>query len=237
MERAMDGAIDTSRTIAVDGSTFDAVLSLVISIVALLALSILTAFFVLFATTMGNAVFVFFSGVLAGGCALAAFVCLRKIRECAKFLKVSSNVLTISPEGIRDRRVTEELVPWQAVKSVRTTPHDHYYEHYYASRMFGGVTPIQLTPLDVVLDIDPALISQALRQQALIRSGASRMLGMRDPPQDTRQDARQDTPQDTRPWITFTIDLWRLQNITASTLYDICQAYVRSIRRPPIPPS
>src|SRR5215470_8990192 len=180
MERAMAGAIDTSRTIAVEGSAFDAVLSLAISIVALLALGVLTAFFVLFAVTMGNTAFVFFSGVLAGGCALAAFVCLRKIRECAKFLKVSNNVLTISPDGIRDRRVTEELVPWQAVKSVRTTPH----EHYFASRMFGGITPVQRTPLDVVLDIDPALISQALKQQARITSGASRMLGMQDLSQD-----------------------------------------------------
>src|SRR5215470_4304044 len=170
MERAMAGAIDTSRTIAVEGSAFDAVLSLAISIVALLALGILTAFFVLFAITMGNTVFVFFSGVLAGGCALGAFVCLRRIRECAKFLKVSSNVLTLSPDGIRDRRVTEELVPWQAVKSVRTIAHEP--EHYYANRMFGAVIPVRRTPLDVVLDIDPALIGQALKQQALISSEA-----------------------------------------------------------------
>jgi len=229
MERAMDRAIDTSRTIAVEGSTFDAVLSLAISIVALLALSILTAFFVLFAITMGNTVFVFFSGVLAGGCALGAIVCVRRIRECATFLKVSSNVLTISPDGIRDRRVTEELVPWHAVKSVRTTPH----EHDYASRVLGGITSVQRTPLDVVLDIDPALTSQALKQQALIRSGASRMLGMQDLPQDTPQDLPQDTRQDTRPdtrpdtrsWITYTIELSRLKNITVNTLYDICQAY------------
>jgi hypothetical protein len=207
----MDRAIDTSRTIAIEGSTFDALLSLAISIVALLALGILTAFFVLFAITMGNTVFVFFSGVLAGGCALGAFVCLRRIRECATFLKVAGNVLTISPDGIRDRRVTEELVPWQAVKSVRTTPHE------YASRMFGGFSPVQRTPLDVVLDIDPALTSQALKQQALIRSGAARMLGMQDPSQDT--------PQDTRSWITYTIELSRLKNITVNTLYDICQAY------------
>jgi len=217
MERAMDRAIDTSRTIAVEGSTFDAVLSLAISIVALLALSILTAFFVLFAITMGNTVFVFFSSVLAGGCALGAIVCVRRIRECATFLKVSSNVLTISPDGIRDRRVTEELVPWHAVKSVRTTPH----EHDYASRVLGGITSVQRTPLDVVLDIDPALTSQALKQQALIRSGASRMLGMQDPPQDTPQD----THPDTRSWITYTIELSRLKNITVNTLYDICQAY------------
>src|SRR5215510_5167396 len=222
MERAMDRAIDTSRTIAVEGSTFDAVLSLAISIVALLALSILTAFFVLFAITMGNTVFVFFSGVLAGGCALGAIVCVRRIRECATFLKVSSNVLTISPDGIRDRRVTEELVPWHAVKSVRTTPH----EHDYASRVLGGITSVQRTPLDVVLDIDPALISQALKQQALIRSGASRMLGMRDPPQDMPKDTLQDTP----PWITYTIDLWRLKDMNVSTLFDICQAYAAAAR-------
>jgi hypothetical protein len=216
MERAMDKAIDTSRTVAVDGSTFGTVLSLVMSIIALLALGILTAFFVLFAVTMGNTVFVFFSYVLAGCCALGAFVCVMRIRECGKFLKISNNVLTISPDGIRDRRVTEELVPWQAVKSVRTTVHEP--DHYYATRMFGGVTPVRRTPLDVVLDIDPALISQALKHQALISSGASRMLGMRD------------ALEDTRPWITLTIDLWRLRNITASTLYDICQAYVAAAR-------
>jgi hypothetical protein len=206
MERAMDEAIDTSRTVAIDGSTFGTVLSLVVSIIALLALGILTAFFLLFAATMGDTAFVFFSWILAGCCVLGAFVCLMRIRECAKFLKVSNNVLTISPDGIRDRRVTEEIVPWQAVKSVRTTV--HVPEHYYANRMFGGAT------LDVVLDIDPALISQTLKHQALISSGASRMLGERAPLQDTR------------PWITYAIDLWRLRNITASALYDICQAYV-----------
>src|SRR5262249_829671 len=148
---------------------------------------------------------------------------------CATFLKVSSNVLTISPDGIRDRRVTEELVPWHAVKSVRTTPH----EHDYASRVLGGITSVQRTPLDVVLDIDPALTSQALKQQALIRSGASRMLGMQDLPQDTPQDLPQDRGQDTGPdtrpdtrsWITYTIELSRLKNITVNTLYDTCQAY------------
>jgi hypothetical protein len=212
MERAMNRAIDTSRTVAVEGSTSGTVLSLVVSIIALLALGILTAFFVLFAATMGDTVFVFFSCVLAGCCALGAFGCLMRIRECRKFLKVSNNVLTISPDGIRDRRVTEELVPWQAVKSVRTIAHES--EHYYAHLMLAGVTPVRRTPLDVVLDIDPALISQALKHQALISSGAPRMLGMRD------------ALQDTRPWITYTIDLWRLKDINASTLYDICQAYM-----------
>ena len=212
----MDRAIDTSRTVVVDGAIFGTVLSLVTSIIALLALGILTTFFVLFAITMGNTLFVFFSCILAGGCALSAFVCLRRMRECAKFLMVSSNVLTISPDGIRDRRVTEELVPWQAVKSVRTIAHEP--EHYYANRMFGAVIPVRRTPLDVVLDIDPALIGQALKHQARISSGASRMLGMRD------------ALQDTRPWITYTIDLWRLKDINASTLYDICQAYATAAR-------
>src|SRR5262249_15084356 len=125
----------------------------------------------------------------------------------------SSNVLTISPDGIRDRRVTEELVPWQAVRSVRTV----VYEPDYAGRAVGKVAPMWRTPLDVVLDIDPALISQGLRQQARTISGASRTAGLRD------------ALQDTRPWITFTIDLWRL-NINASRLYDICQAYTSAAR-------
>jgi len=215
MGYATDGAIDTSRTVAVDGSTFDTILSLVTSIIALLALAALTASFVLFAVAMGNTVFIFFSWVLAGCCALGAFACLMKIRECGKFLKISNNVLTISPDGIRDRRVTEELVPWQAVKSVRTTAHEP--EHYYGNRIFGGVTTVRRTPLDVVLDIDPALISQRLEQQARAISGASRTLDMGDPLQDTG------------PWIIFTIDLWRL-NINAGTLYDICEAYASAAR-------
>ena len=214
--RAMNRPIDTSRTVVVEGSTFGTVLSLLVSIIALLALGILTAFFLLFAITMGNALFVFFSCILAGGCGLSAFACLRRIRECGKFLTVSGNVLTISPDGIRDRRVTEELVPWPAVKSVRTIAHEP--EHYYANRMFGAVIPVRRTPLDVVIDIDPALISQTLQRQALISSEASRMLGMRDPLQDTR------------PWITYTIDLWRLKDINASKLYDICQAYATAAR-------
>lgn len=36
--------------------------------------------------------------------------------------------------------------------------------------------------------------------------------------------------QDTRPWMTFTIDLWRLKNITASALYDLCEAYANAAR-------
>jgi hypothetical protein len=218
----MDTAIDTSRTVAVDGSTFGTVLSLVMSIIALLALGVLTTFFVLFALAMGDTVFVFFSCVLAGGCALGAFVSLMRIRECGKFLRISNNVLTISPDGIRDRRVTEELVTWQAVKSVRTTAHEP--EHYYVNRIFGGVIPVQRTPLDVVLDIDPALISQALKHQ-LASSAASPVLGMREEVEDAREDTREDTLEDTHPWITYTIDLWRLKNVTASGLYDICRAY------------
>src|SRR5262249_3256368 len=124
MERAMNSAVDTSRTVAVAGSTFGTVFGLVMSITALVALGILTGFFVLFAIAMGDTVFVFFSCVLAGCCALGAFVCLMRIREAGRFLNISSNVLTIFPDGIRDRRVTEELVPWQAVKSVRTIAHE-----------------------------------------------------------------------------------------------------------------
>ena len=37
--------------------------------------------------------------------------------------------------------------------------------------------------------------------------------------------------KDTRPWMTFTIDLWRLKNINASALYDICEAYATAAPR------
>jgi len=71
------------------------------------------------------------------------------------------------------------FVPWQAVKSVRTALHEPDY--YLAD---GKKIPIRRTPMDVVLDVDPRLASQRLKEQALI-SGAAHMLGVRAPLQDT----------------------------------------------------
>jgi hypothetical protein len=202
-------AIDTSRTIAVNGSRFGTVWKLIWSIAGLLVAGGLTALLILFASHDHVPAFIFY--VFAGIAAIFVLGSLVSIIECAMFLRISNNVLTISPEGIRDRRVTEDLVPWRAVRSVRTAADGPDY--YLAHDAPGKVTPIRHTPLNVVLDIDPALISQALKQRAFLITEFSRRAGMRD------------ALDDTRPWITFTIDLWRLKNITANALYDICQAY------------
>jgi len=66
--------------------------------------------------------------------------------------------------------------------------------------------------MDVVLEIDPALTSQTFKDQTRVY-GVLRGLGARPPVEDTR------------PWITFRIDLWRLKDTDATTLYDVCEAY------------
>jgi hypothetical protein len=202
--------IDTSRTIAVYGSRFGTVWKLIWSIVGFLVAGGLTALLIGLALHDQPIVPVFLLYVLSGLGVLLTLASLASIIECGMFLKISSNVLTISPDGIRDRRVAEELVPWQAVRSVRTAVRAP--DHYYANSS-GRITPIRRTSMDIVLDIDPALTSQTFRQRALLTSQFSSIVGKRD------------ALEDTRPWITYTIDLWRLKNVTASTLYDICQAY------------
>jgi hypothetical protein len=142
-------------------------------------------------------------------------VCTGNIFQCRKFLKISDNVLTITPDGIRDQRVLEEFVPWRAVKSVRTVEHEPDY--YLAPQGPGRVTPVRRAMMDVVLDLDPALVSQTFKAQAHL-SDIFGAFGHRLPIKDTR------------PWMTFTIDLWRLKNINASALYDICEAYVTTAR-------
>jgi hypothetical protein len=211
MERAMDKPIDTSRTVAIVASRFGTIWKLVWSIAGLLVAGPLTALLILLASQDNTGLPAFIFYVFAGIAAIFVLGSLVSIIECAMFLKISNNVLTISPEGIRDRRVTEEIVPWRAVRSVRTAADGPDY--YLAHDAPGKVTPIRHTPLNVVLDIDPALISQALKQRAFLITEFSRRVGMRD------------ALDDTRPWITFTIDLWRLKNITANALYDICRAY------------
>jgi len=207
----MDKPIDTSRTVAIVGSRFGTIWKLVWSITGLLVTGALIALLILLASEGQVGVPAFMLYIFAGIASIFALGSLVSIIECGMFLRVANDVLTISPEGIRDRRVTEELVPWRAVRSVRTAAHGPDY--YVAPDAPGKVSPIRHTPLNVVLDIDPTLISQALKQQAFLVTEFSRKAGMRD------------ALDDTRPWITFTIDLWRLKNITANALYDICQAY------------
>ena len=216
MDKTID-SIDTSRTVVITGSRLGTIWKLIWSAIGLFiagGLVVLLMALLLqdqpnyrgadkFLTVIGY-VFVFLF-------ALMVILCIGTIFECRKFLKISDNVLTLTPDGIRDRRVLEEFVPWQAVKSVRMVEHEPDY--YLAPSGAGRVTPVRRAVMDVVLDLDPALIGKMLKDYARI-SGMVREFGDRLPIKDTR------------PWMTFTIDLWRLKNISASTLYDICEAYV-----------
>jgi len=225
MSNAIKTSIDTSRTVVVAGSTAGTRWKLVKSAVGILVGSGLVALLINLLMTAkpdpANVDGVFYYVLVGLGYflvflfGLMVLTCIGTIFECRKYLKMSANILTISPDGIRDRRVMEEFLPWQAVKAVRTV--DHEPDFYLGDGTPGKVTPIRRTPMDVVLDLDPALTSEALKQQVLI-SQVGRMLGARTPVQDTR------------PWITFTIDLWRLKNITAGTLYDTCEAYLEAAR-------
>lgn len=159
MDKTID-SIDTSRTVVINGSTLGTVWKLVWSAIGLFVAGGLVALLMalLLEDRSGSRPPVYF--LMAIGYffvflfALMVILCIGEIYQCWKFLKISNNVLTITPDGIRDRRVLEEFVSWRA-------------------GAFGDRAPIK----------------------------------------------------DTRPWMTFTIDLWRLKNINASALYDICEAY------------
>jgi hypothetical protein len=221
-ERAMDKAIDTSRTVTIVGSTFGTVWTLVWSAIGGFAAGGVAVWLMklLLAPNSGDVkpieyVLMATGYLFAFLFALIALLCIGSIFQCWKFLKISDNVLTITPDGIRDRRVLEDFVPWQAVKSVRTV--DHEPDYYLAPQGGGRATPVRRALIDVVLDLDPALIDQTFKTHAR-SSQPSHALGHRVPIKDTR------------PWMTFTIDLWRLKNITASALYDICEAYATAAR-------
>jgi hypothetical protein len=221
MDKVID-SIDTSRTVVITGSRLGTVWKLVWSAIGLVAAGgvvvLLMALLleprpnsegpVYFFVAIGY-LFVFLFGLMV-------ILCIGNIVQCRNFLKISDNVLTLTPDGIRDRRALEEFVPWQAVKSVRTVEHEPDY--YLAPQGQGRVTPVRRAAMDVVLDLDPALIGQMFKTYAQL-SGRFGMLGDRLPIKDTR------------PWITFTIDLWRLKNITAGALYDICDAYAKAAQR------
>ena len=224
MDKAIDMSIDTSRTVVIAGSRLGTAWKLVRSaigalvaggLVVLLIKLLLAAHSdsgdlkpILYLLMAIGYLFVLFFGLMA-------ILCTGNIFECRKFLKISDNVLTMTPDGIRDRRLLEEFVPWQAVKSVRTVEHEPDY--YLAPQGPGRVTPVRRSMMDVVLDLDPSLISQRFKDYAQL-SGILRAFGDHAPIKDTR------------PWMTFTIDLWRLKNINASVLYDICEAYATAAR-------
>ncbi len=220
MDKTID-SIDTSRTVVITGSTLGTVWKLIWSAIGLLVaggLAVLLMTRLLTAPPSSGGPDYFFMAMgyfFVFLFALIVIVCTGNIFQCRKFLKISDNVLTLTPDGIRDQRVLEEFVPWRAVKSVRTVEHEPDY--YVAPQGPGRVTPVRRVMMDVVLDLDPALVSQTFKAQAHL-SDIFGAFGHRLPIKDTR------------PWMTFTIDLWRLKNINASALYDICDAYATAAR-------
>ena len=215
MDKTID-SIDTSRTVLIRGSTLGTAWKLVWSAIALLVaggLAVLLMTRLLTAPPISGGADYFFMAMgyfFVFLFALIVIVCAGNIFQCWTFLKMSDNVLTITPDGIRDRRVLEEFVSWRAVKSVRTVEHEPDY--YLAPQGAGRVTPVRRAAMDVMLDLDPALVSQTFKTQAHL-SDIFGTVGHRLPIKNTR------------PWMTFTIDLWRLKNVSASALYDICEAY------------
>ena len=217
MDNTID-SIDTSRTVVIAGLRLGTVWKMVWSAIGLLAAGgVIVLLMKLLLTAQPSSgpdkflmvfgyVFVFLFGLMV-------ILCTGNIVQCRNFLKIADNVLTLSPDGIRDRRVLEEFVPWQAVKSVRTV--EHPPDYYLAPQGRGRVTPVRRAAMDVVLDLDPALIGQTLKSHARVYERFEKF---------DLFDGR--TPiKNTRPWMTFTIDLWRLKNVSASALYDICEAY------------
>jgi hypothetical protein len=221
MDKTID-SIDTSRTVVIPGSRLGTVWKLIWSAIGLLvAGGLVTLLMTLLLTAQPSSggpdyFFMAIGYLFVFLFALMVIACIGNIYLCRKFLKISDNVLTISPDGVRDRRVLDEFVPWQAVKSVRTA--EHAPDYYLAPQGPGRVMPVRRAMMDVVFDLDPALISQAFKTHARVAGivGASGDLA---------------PIKDTRPWMTFTIDLWRLKNITASGLYDICEAYANAAQR------
>src|SRR5262245_76659 len=92
----MDRTIDTSRTLTIDGKTSGTVLRIVLVIIALVVSGILTLFLLLLLSYVVPIAML--SIVLTGSFAFTTFFGLRDIVECGRFLKTSSNVLTISPD-------------------------------------------------------------------------------------------------------------------------------------------
>jgi len=116
----MDRTVDTSRTIVVTGSTLGTRWRLVWYSAGLLLWSGLIALLIVLLRAAGEWSIdpVPYYALFGLGCFLVFFfavlvmLCLSTILESRKFLKISGNVLTITPNGIRDRRLTEEFVPW-----------------------------------------------------------------------------------------------------------------------------
>ncbi len=171
MDKTID-SIDTSRTVVISASTLGTIWKLVWSAIGLFVAGglVVVLMTLLLAARPGSEDLSYFQ--MAIGYlfvflfALIVIACIGNIVQCRNFLKISDNVLTMTPDGIRDRRLLEEFVPWQAVKSVRTV--EHAPDYYLAPQGPGRVTPVRRSMMDVVLDLDPALISQAFKDYARI---------------------------------------------------------------------
>ena len=103
-------AIDTSRTLEIKGSPWKA-LKMVGASAMMAALSAAVAFHYLPNVRPGSLVeFVGYAGVLFFG--------LGTLLLIWQYFRLRGPVLTLTPDGIRDSRLSAQAIPWKAVSSV-----------------------------------------------------------------------------------------------------------------------
>ena len=103
--------IDTTQTHSFDGSRF----KLLLTLLGCLAFAALGLYLI-----NGEAEILYrfdISATLVGWITLIVFGLFGAI-AAAQFFADATAMLTISPEGFHDRRMTDEMVPWSAVRSV-----------------------------------------------------------------------------------------------------------------------
>jgi hypothetical protein len=75
-----------------------------------------------------------------------------------KFLKYRRDIVTITPSGLRDRRLMEEFIPWRAVRAVRLKVSQSFT--VVPTGFMGGAYLSRAVSSVIELDVDPAYISR-----------------------------------------------------------------------------
>jgi hypothetical protein len=203
----MKETIDTSRVVVIPASTFGSRCQLFFSALGILAIGgffgwIFVEMWLQPAPPPGVQVSYaprgFEEWTVVGLLISFVLICVAGLVSARQFLKISGDIVTVAPDGIRDRRATEDFVPWQAVRSVSLAEGQ---PNYYIRRGSIGV-PVY-AGLEVVLNLDPALTDRtAIAQAVLLR-----------------------TIHYTLPWMTFRINTVSLKKTNAIQFYELCQAY------------
>lgn len=96
---------------------------------------------------------------VALACGAALFFALTTVVIIRRLVQAGEPLITLTPEGIRDTRLSAALIPWRAVRGISTWTH-------YGQKV-------------MVLDVDPSVIRQ-LPLNPLVRwtLGLNRLLGI-----------------------------------------------------------